>query len=92
LRTRTLLLMLPFALVVHFTPACLALDQRPWQYDFFPALFVFFLLGCLSYRLYTHVKHLNPPRWTGFAVAGRALIAHRVPLRAFGRRTRHRAA
>jgi peptidoglycan/LPS O-acetylase OafA/YrhL len=68
LRTRTLLLMLPFALIVHFTPAYLALDQRPWQYDFFPALFVFFLMGCLSYRLYAYVKPLRPPRWAGYAV------------------------
>jgi peptidoglycan/LPS O-acetylase OafA/YrhL len=74
LRTRTLLLMLPVALALHFLPEYLGLPRREWQYDFFPSLLVFFLLGCLSYRLYVYVRHVNLPRWLGYAVAPAILL------------------
>ncbi len=35
------------------------LNHDPWTYRFFPTELVFFLAGCLSYKLYSHIKNYN---------------------------------
>jgi peptidoglycan/LPS O-acetylase OafA/YrhL len=54
------------AVVVHFLPMYLGLPVRPWQYEFFPAILVFFLAGALSYRLYLAVGKLQFDRRWGY--------------------------
>jgi peptidoglycan/LPS O-acetylase OafA/YrhL len=44
------------AVALHFLPYWLGLPSRPWQYEFFPAILMFFLVGALSYRLYVVVR------------------------------------
>jgi peptidoglycan/LPS O-acetylase OafA/YrhL len=52
LRLRWLALLTLFALAAHFAPHIIGLPDRPWQYEFFPAILVYFLLGMMSYQLY----------------------------------------
>ena len=40
----------------------LALKHDPWTYRFFPTELVFFLAGCLSYRLYRRIRMKKIPR------------------------------
>lgn len=54
------------AAVLHFLPSCLGLPARPWQYEFFPAILVFFLVGALSYRLYLVAKKFEFNRRWGY--------------------------
>ena len=42
------------------------LPARPWQYEFFPGVLVFFLMGCLSYRLLPFVRAWRLPPALGF--------------------------
>jgi peptidoglycan/LPS O-acetylase OafA/YrhL len=51
---------------IHFGLHGLGLPSRPWQYEFFPGVLVFFLLGCLSYRLLRVVRDWRYPKWVGF--------------------------
>jgi peptidoglycan/LPS O-acetylase OafA/YrhL len=52
--------------IVHIVPAWFGLEPRRWQYDFFPSTLVFFLSGCLSYRLYTCSERWRYPSWLGY--------------------------
>jgi peptidoglycan/LPS O-acetylase OafA/YrhL len=54
------------AISVHFGLGAAGLPERPWQYEFFPGILVFFLLGSLSYRLLLIVRDWHYPRWTGY--------------------------
>jgi len=51
---------------IHFGLHGLGLSSRPWQYEFFPGVLVFFLLGCLSYRFLRVVRDWRYPKWVGF--------------------------
>lgn len=58
--TRSARFLCGFALVAalfHFgLHGVLALPSRPWQYEFFPGVLIFFLMGCLSYRLLVVIR------------------------------------
>jgi peptidoglycan/LPS O-acetylase OafA/YrhL len=59
-----LVLLFVAAAVLHFVPWYLGLPARPWQYEFFPSILVFFLAGALSYRLYCALRTLTfDRRW-----------------------------
>ena len=64
--TGSLLIWTMFAISVHFGLGLAGLPQRPWQYEFFPAILIFFLLGCLSYRLLLIIRDWRYPRWLGY--------------------------
>lgn len=53
--------------VMHLTPHWLGLPARAWQYEFFPGIFVFFIAGALSYRLYRVVNDKPWSHWIGYA-------------------------
>jgi peptidoglycan/LPS O-acetylase OafA/YrhL len=64
--------------LVAFTAACglvhyglyqFGLPSRPWQYEFFPAILFFFMLGSLSYRLYAALKGAPHMHYLGLPVA-----------------------
>jgi peptidoglycan/LPS O-acetylase OafA/YrhL len=46
-----LLLLFAASVAMHFLPAMLNLPERQWQYEFFPAVLMFFVAGVLAYRL-----------------------------------------
>lgn len=52
----------------------LSLTHDPWTYRFFPTELVFFLAGCLSYRLYRRIRVKRIPR-----SAGRLILALLLP-------------
>jgi peptidoglycan/LPS O-acetylase OafA/YrhL len=67
------------AATAHFLPYELGLPPRPWQYEFFPCILMFFLLGTLSYRLYDFLKQksfdrrygwLALPLISGYSISG----------------------
>ena len=43
---------------LHFWPHYVGLPSRPWQYEFFPSVLLFFLIGMASYRIYSHAYSL----------------------------------
>ncbi len=50
--TRGFFALLLAACILHMIPHYAGLPSRPWQYEFFPAVLLFFLLGMASHRLY----------------------------------------
>jgi len=66
LRNRWFLLVLSAALAAHFLPCYFGLPSRPWQYEFFPTILVFFLLGMGAYRVHRRMPELRG----GFAALG----------------------
>lgn len=48
----------------------LDLVQDPWNYRFFPAELLFFLLGNLSYRIYTRIRDVRLPKGLMGALTG----------------------
>lgn len=46
------------AMAMHATPYWLRLPPREWQYEFFPGVFVFFVAGVLSYRIYQVIRDI----------------------------------
>lgn len=75
LSTRAVAIAFVLSLAVHITPYFLfapdnALapgNYRAWQYEFPPGVLVFFILGCLSYRLYLKVRTWHYPTALGWA-------------------------
>jgi peptidoglycan/LPS O-acetylase OafA/YrhL len=65
-RPRFLIALTLVAAGIHFGLHGLGLPPRPWQYEFFPGVLVFFLLGCLSYRFLRVVRDWRYPKWVGF--------------------------
>jgi peptidoglycan/LPS O-acetylase OafA/YrhL len=56
--TRVFFALLIMAGVIHIIPHLAGLPSRPWQYEFFPAVLLFFLLGMASHRLYAILSAL----------------------------------
>jgi peptidoglycan/LPS O-acetylase OafA/YrhL len=54
--TRVFCALLVGAGVVHMIPHYAGLPSRPWQYEFFPAVLLFFLIGMASHQLYVAVS------------------------------------
>ena len=71
---RGLLALFVASAALHFLPAFLGLPERPWQYEFFPAILVFFVAGTLSYRAYRRLDRLAYPKWIGFAAVPLILL------------------
>jgi peptidoglycan/LPS O-acetylase OafA/YrhL len=46
----------------------LSLKHDPWIFRFFPTELVFFLTGCLSYRIYRKIKDVKIPRTVNRAI------------------------
>ena len=65
-RLRVVLMLTVAAAVLHFGLHFLNLRARPWQYEFFPGVFVFFLMGCLAHRLLPAVRAWRLPPALGF--------------------------
>lgn len=63
---RVLLVWSILAIGVHFALGFAGLSPRPWQYEFFPGIMVFFLLGSLSYRILLIIRDWQYPRWIGY--------------------------
>lgn len=57
LKTKYLLVIAIFALLLRFKLYSMGFNHDPWNYRFFPLEIMFFIIGMVSYRLYT--KHLN---------------------------------
>jgi peptidoglycan/LPS O-acetylase OafA/YrhL len=51
------------SLALHFAPLWLGAPARPWQYEFFPTILVFFLAGALAYRLYVFLNGRMVGQW-----------------------------
>ena len=49
------------AAILHFGFFFFNLPARPWQYEFFPGVLVFFLMGCLAYRLLPVIRRSRLP-------------------------------
>ena len=65
-RLSILLMLTGAAAILHFGFYFFNLPARPWQYEFFPGVLVFFLMGCLAYRLLPVVRGLRLPPALGF--------------------------
>jgi peptidoglycan/LPS O-acetylase OafA/YrhL len=55
----TLFALWALALAAHLLPFLLGAEARAWQYEFFPTTLVFFITGCLSYRLYRQLRRVR---------------------------------
>lgn len=64
-----------FAGLYHYALARAGWSPRPWQYEFFPGIFYFFMLGAVSYRFYAKIKHMSFPPWIAFIAWGIAAVA-----------------
>ncbi len=56
---RFLLLLLGAALLLRFLIIASPLETFPWHYMFFPSIFLFFVMGVMSYHLYRLVRSLS---------------------------------
>lgn len=65
-RLSILLALTGAAAILHFGFYFLNLPARPWQYEFFPGVLVFFLMGCLAYRLLPVIRAWRLPPAVGF--------------------------
>ena len=65
-RLSVLLTLTGAAAVLHFGFYFFNLPARPWQYEFFPGVLVFFLMGSLAYRLLPVVRAWRLPPAFGF--------------------------
>ena len=51
---------------LHFWPHYMGLPSRPWQYEFFPSVLFFFLIGMAAYRIYSqNIHHSWLVGWSG---------------------------
>ena len=85
-RPKVLAALLAVALGAHFALR-LAGPPRPWQYEFFPGILAFFLLGSVSYHLLRAVRSWACPAWIGYLglplVVLYCMLAHRALTRGF---------
>ncbi len=71
LSLRGFIVVLLIAATAHFAPFWLNLPLRPWQYEFFPSILVFFLLGRAGY-LFSKIEFSKrfaiwlAPAWLGW--------------------------
>ena len=67
------------AVAVHFGLHRVGPSQ-PWQYEFFPGILAFFMLGSLAYQLLRLVRGWRYPKWLGYlalpAIAAYCVWAH----------------
>ena len=68
-RLRYLALVWLAGFIALHVPAWLGLAMRPWQYEFVPTVFVFFVTGCISYRLWLVVQDQVIVRWLALPLA-----------------------
>jgi peptidoglycan/LPS O-acetylase OafA/YrhL len=50
------------------------LNFDPWSYRFFPAEMLFFLMGTVSYHLYTHFRTKTIPAWQLWTILGVVML------------------
>lgn len=65
-RLRLVLLFTAVATALHFCLHVVGLPSRPWQYEFFPGILIFFLLGSLAYRGLLVLRTFHYPKWRGY--------------------------
>ena len=63
------------AVVCHFAPLFLGAPERPYQYEYLPAVMVFFMLGRISFALLLRIERWRYPRWTGWLFLA-AIVAY----------------
>lgn len=61
-----LAVVMAIATICHFVPFFLGVPDRPYQYEYFPAVIVFFMLGRISFSLYRLMQNWAYPRWIGW--------------------------
>ena len=76
---RTLFALFAAALALRLGLYFSGVPAQPWLYSFFPADFVLFLMGALSYRLYVRVQDWPFAKWLGAAAAALLILCVTTP-------------